>query len=1771
MESSIETSQTGGTSYAKPALAPKPRLTPKPFSLQKNSTIRSINAPKAVTATSKSPANQTQKSDATGVPTPPLTTTAQKPHQQSTPSDSKPSPVHAKDKPKTTKESKAKPHKEETPDSIVAPGKSVPASQTTPPKSVPIQKEDVYQTNQKPSVNIITNSDQTDGKQKVDESCVIQKPEESGSDSPSTADPIYRWGSTRKRLPSELTSRFESGGLPVPPQPTTTISTTSTKDDVNKSASSGPQQSQTTSESSNRDSNEGQPVECYSTGGSIKHRISQLFDSSSASESMTEKEEPEVITGIGGVNKPVSSDPDQSQRASKPSNKENDEGQTLKSYSRGGSIKRRISQLSDSSSRSETMTKKDEPVISGTGGVNKPLSSDAEQSQTASEPSNRESKEGGMMELSSTGGSTKGRTSQLSDSSSTSEFMTNKEEPEVITDTGGVNKPAFCDPDQSQTASKPSNRENDEGQPLESYSRGGSIKRRISQLFGSSSRSEIVTKKDEPVKSGTGGVNKPLSTDTEQSQTASEPLNRESKEGGMMELSSTGGSTKGRTSQLSDSSSTSEIMTNRDEPELITDTGGVNKPASSDQDQSQTASKLSNGENDEGQPLESYSRGGSIKRRISQLFGSSSRSETMTKKDEPEVISGTGGVKERIKQWAAETNSEAPNTEKQPQVVPRTRSSSFEQAASPTVEKTPKMPPVELPATGTLSAQAVEPSLKVSTGKQLIESPVETAKDAVEKPLESSTETPREYEQNKSSEVRLHTHSPSAGQTAADEGESASSAPKRDNSKRRSVRFGIVERDDGGPPMILGSVSESSSDEEEATEDEGEVETAVLGLVNRREGILRNKDNVQKQEEEWQKHLEAEKRLRAEESEQERVKLEQERKQEEEEKEKEKARQREEIRLREEAKRREEERERERQRERLKQQEIDRQSELMWQREREEEIERARQMERERLMEEERERRRKEELQREKLKEEERERERLRQQEIERQAELMRQRQREEERERARQMEERLRQEEREKLMEEERERRRQEELQREKLKEEEREMERLRQQEIERQSELMWQRQREEDRERARQMEERLRQEERERQRLREEDRERARQMEERLRQEERERQRLREEAEERERERQRRLEEEERMRERQGQEEERTRRELERRMQQKKEEEMEKMRQIEKQREEERREEEWRRQIENERAEELGEKMREELERKRAKEMEEKLRMDEERNKKEGAVHETKSNLISFDSDDVHQKSETPNSSLAKTYRPTESNIEVNYDDFSVRKPLIEVDFEDFSVKPKRWGSQAKVEPHPVQTRAADPVSKEAREVLLPLNVHPRENKVPEQVVRPYRPEPTTAMESPDEEEEEEEVRERSEEFISMLEEEEDKETESEDDMDTVEDETDDEDKHEPDHRPHFLTHPKKDKLHFLWCCVNHLTMQFLGGKLLAAQLQVAGWVDSVRQSLQGALELVWDSAEEKQEEGDVDKEGEEEGGDGQGRFQRAMSPLRSFARRSRRSLRRFSLRSRQTLQRRTTETCSAQINSYCINGDDKDTDALIDSEPDLQNGGYEETSDTDSPNLVPAPDFPSQDIDSAESQREQELAPFPESYAPLLDTSAQRSKANLGRTRSRARPTRRPHTRSSEMGSLDWRVHDSTDEKEIVSKQRDSDSEEEQPKAKMARSPPTSQRVPVFPGLSPVALLAQIKKRTGGGGAREDGATEEDQRRQEKERQYEEIPPSPSQLSRSPRSPAHLAGAARVLPPIGGTDGGATSSPAWLKELKSKKRLSQHGSQA
>ncbi|XP_037534519.1 trichohyalin [Nematolebias whitei] len=236
--------------------------------------------------------------------------------------------------------------------------------------------------------------------------------------------------------------------------------------------------------------------------------------------------------------------------------------------------------------------------------------------------------------------------------------------------------------------------------------------------------------------------------------------------------------------------------------------------------------------------------------------------------------------------------------------------------------------------------------------------------------------------------------------------------------------------------------------------------------------------------------------------------------------------------------------------------------------------------------------------------------------------------------------------------------------------------------------------------------------------------------------------------------------------------------------------------------------------------------------------------------------------------------------------------------------------------------------------------------------------------------------------------------------------------------------------------------------------------------------------------------------------------------------------------------------------------QVNTYFTSDEEKLTDALSEEESHPPNDICEKTSGTDSPQLVP--DVPSDGVDATESHKEADFPAFPEISTPLLDTSSQRSKAQLSRRRTRSRPSRSFRAVSGQTDGLDWSVNPPTGEEKT---QKESASEEKQPKP--INSTPSAQKVSVFPGLSPAALLAEIKKKTCGGGP----AVEEDKGTEEEENPSGEVAPSPSQLLQSPRLYS-FAGATRVLPPIGSKDGGAVSSPAWLKELKSKQRMTQHG---
>lgn len=278
MESSVEASQTAGVSNPKPALAPKPRLAPKPFSLQTNTTIRSIHAPKSHTSTLRS-----GTAVAATVPKPAFP----------------PAPL----KPSTSLRGAAKEQEQPTKENASQPGQDasdrkhdgVPQP-TLAAEPAPLKRDDAKEHNQKTPAEKAPKLEQRDEKKKDETSAHdMEKPEEPGSH---VANPTHRWGSTRKRLSMELTSRFESGGPPPAPS-NTTKPTSSTKHDVSKAESLNPEQNQTAPELPDREVEDGSPKEDYVGGGSIKRRISQLFES--RPEVTVKREEPETINDSGGV------------------------------------------------------------------------------------------------------------------------------------------------------------------------------------------------------------------------------------------------------------------------------------------------------------------------------------------------------------------------------------------------------------------------------------------------------------------------------------------------------------------------------------------------------------------------------------------------------------------------------------------------------------------------------------------------------------------------------------------------------------------------------------------------------------------------------------------------------------------------------------------------------------------------------------------------------------------------------------------------------------------------------------------------------------------------------------------------------------------------------------------------------------------------------------------------------------------------------------------------------------------------------------------------------------------------------------------------------------------------------------------------------------------------------------------------------------------------------------------------------------------------------
>nr|XP_009933370.1 PREDICTED: uncharacterized protein KIAA1671 homolog [Opisthocomus hoazin] len=167
-------------------------------------------------------------------------------------------------------------------------------------------------------------------------------------------------------------------------------------------------------------------------------------------------------------------------------------------------------------------------------------------------------------------------------------------------------------------------------------------------------------------------------------------------------------------------------------------------------------------------------------------------------------------------------------------------------------------------------------------------------------------------------------------------------------------------------------------------------------------------------------------------------------------------------------------------------------------------------------------------------------------------------------------------------------------------------------------------------------------------------------------------------------------------------------------------------------------------------------------------------------------------------------------------------------------------------------------------------------------------------------------------------------------------------------------------------------------------------------------------------------------------------------------------------------------------------------------------------------------------------------------------------ILDSSALKTRAQLSKKRRHRAPISHSLRRSrgleyenrfslTEEPDNTWMFRDSTEEKKTM-QQEDSD-EEEKVQHTARSSSAHAQRLPIFPGMDPAVLKAQLRRR------------------------HESESPGEASSAQQFRSPKLQLGApgSRVLPSsVEKEDRSEEKSPQWLKELKSKKRQSHYENQ-
>uniref|UniRef100_A0A674JM36 Tankyrase 1-binding protein C-terminal domain-containing protein n=1 Tax=Terrapene triunguis TaxID=2587831 RepID=A0A674JM36_9SAUR len=388
----------------------------------------------------------------------------------------------------------------------------------------------------------------------------------------------------------------------------------------------------------------------------------------------------------------------------------------------------------------------------------------------------------------------------------------------------------------------------------------------------------------------------------------------------------------------------------------------------------------------------------------------------------------------------------------------------------------------------------------------------------------------------------------------------------------------------------------------------------------------------------------------------------------------------------------------------------------------------------------------------------------------------------------------------------------------------------------------------------------------------------------------------------------------------------------------------------------------------------------------------------------------------------------------------------------------------------------------------------------------------------------------------------------------------------------------------------------------------MDYLGDKLTVAQTHMTQWMGTVRRSLQEALNLVTTAVAHERTSGE---------GGSRTPFKRTSS-FRHFASRSRESFRRFSVRSQQrfsSLRKRQASSEPPDLDQLrqCFARqppEAKDTDTLV-QEADSQYGTWSEQRHSGDSFVPESPSSesnvvstrkqppnsrlsslssqtePASMIDEHDSSKDQRstsldrsstdmdstdgiVGPLPPDTYPeektidfsfidqtsILDSSVLKTRVQLSKRIRHRAPSSHSLRRSRRIESENkltvmqetdstWMFKDSTEEKST--KQEDSDEEEKihQTERYSAMQP---QRLPVFPGMDHSVLKAQLRKR--------------------------QEPESPSEINSAQLFKSQFqqgAPGGRVLPSSAEKENRSEEmSPQWLKELKSKKRQSQHENQ-